>query len=160
MFKMKYHIVFVFLIGVLTGCAGSLKIVPTVPTTPSPNMVVENPKKDIEDQFRLNEPKYSISLPQKMVLHKSLYWPEKSRLYLWLMENSEYELIAIDLTNSKILWTNKLPKRTKVYRVGKTVADDVYLDLNYYGSTLAFLDPNQGMEKLRYGKDARLYGAF
>jgi outer membrane protein assembly factor BamB len=155
MFKIKFQVLFVILIGVIAGCAGPLKIIPSTPTTPTANMVIENPVKDFEDQFRHNEPRYSISLPQQEMLHQSLYDQKKERLYLWLFENKQYELIAIDLANSEILWSFKLPKKTRVYRMGTTVAGDIWLDLNYNGSTLVFVDPDQGVEKWRHGKGAK-----
>lgn len=155
MFKIRFQVLFVILIGVIAGCAGPLKIVPSTPATPSANMVIENSVKDFEDQFRWNQPRYSISLPQQKMLHQSLYDQEKERLYLWLFENKQYELIAIDLANSKTIWSFKLPKKTKVYRMGTTVTDDIYLDLNYNGSTLVFVDPEQGVEKWRHGKGAK-----
>jgi hypothetical protein len=155
MFKIKFQVLFVILIGVIAGCAGPLKIVPRTPVTPSANMVIENSVKDFEDQFRWNEPRYSISLPQQKMLHRSFYDQEKERLYLWLFENKQYELIAIDLANSKTIWSFKLPKKTKVYGMGTTVTGDIYLDLNYGGSTLVFVDPDQGVEKWRHGKGAR-----
>jgi outer membrane protein assembly factor BamB len=155
MFKIKFQVLFVILIGVIAGCAGPLKIVPSTPTTPSTNMVIENSAKDFEDQFRLKEPRYSISLPQQKMLHQSFYDQEKERLYLWLFENKQYELIAIDLANSRTIWSFKLPKQTKVYGMGSTVTDDIYLDLNYNGSALVFVDPDQGVEKWRHGKGAK-----
>ena len=151
----KLQVLLIILIGVLTGCGGALKIVTGIPTTPSPSMVSENPTKEMDDQFRLNEPRYSVSLPQNKMLHKSLYLKEKKRLYLWVYENNAYELIAIDLGNSKALWTCKLPKKTTVYEMGTTESEDIYLDLNYSGRALIFLDPDQGIEKWRHGKNAK-----
>ena len=155
MFKIKFQVLFVILIGVIVGCAAPLKIVPSTPPTPSADMVIENSVKDFEDQFRQNEPRYSISLPQQKMLHKSFYDQEKERLYLWLFENRQYELIAIDLANSKTIWSFKLPKKTKVYGMRTTVTGDIFLDLNYSGSTLVFVDPDQGVEKWRHGKGAK-----
>ena len=155
MLKIKLHLLLILFLGVIAGCAGSLKIVPEIPTSPSPNMVSENPTKDLEEQFRLNEPRYSVSLPKKKMLHKSLYLKEKGMLYLWLLEDKKYELVAINLKDSKVLWTCTLPKRAAVFGTGKTSADDIYLDLNYNGRALLFLDPILGIEKWRHGKDAK-----
>lgn len=155
MFKVKFQMLVMVLIVVISGCAGPLKMVPTVHTALPPNLVVENPGNNIEDQFRLNQPRYLVSLPQKMVLYKGHYQPEKSRLYIWLLEGREYELIAIDLANQKILWGNKLPKNTTVYGMGKSVSDDIYLDLRYISNALLFLDSENGVEVWRRGKDAQ-----
>ena len=155
MFKIKFQVLFVIVTVVIAGCAGPLKIIPSTPTTPSADMVIENSVRNFEDQFRANEPRYSISLPQQKMLHQSFYDQEKERLYLWLFENKQYELVAIDLANSKIIWSFKLPKKTKVYGMGTTVTDDIYLSLNYNGSALVFVDPDQGVEKWRHGKGAK-----
>lgn len=155
MFKLRFQMLIIMFIGLVAGCAGPLQMVPTVHTSLPPNLVVENTGNEIIDQFRLNQPRYSVAMPQKMVLYKGLYQPEKSRLYIWLLEGKEYELVAIDLASRKILWGNQLPKNTTVYGMGKTVTDDLYLDLNYYGSALVFVDPDQGLEKWRHGKDAK-----
>jgi outer membrane protein assembly factor BamB len=155
MFKIRFQVLFVVLIGVIAGCAAPLKIVPSTPTTPSANLVIENSVKDFEEQFRRNEPRYSISLPQQKLLHRSFYDQEKERLYLWLFENRQYELIAIDLANSRVIWSFKLPKKTRVYGMSTTVTGDIYLDLNYSGSTLVFVDPDQGVEKWRHGRGAK-----
>lgn len=155
MIKSRLQLLLVILIGVITGCAGTLNIVPEIPAIQPSNMVVENPTENMDEQFRLREPKYKISLPQNKMLHKSLYLKDKGIIYLWLFENNQYELAAIDLNNSKVLWTFKLPKRAVVYGMGKTESDDIYLDLNHGGIALIFIDPEQGIEKWRHGKGAK-----
>ena len=141
-------------IGLLTACAAPLKVTPTRPAVMPDNFIKAGASQDLAEQLRLNDPKYTLNFPDGVELSKAFYSAQGNRLYIPAKSNGQFEYMAINLSDGKILWMLKLPKNTILYKLKQTSSGDLWLDANCHGYTLAFLNPDTGEEKWRYGAGA------